>query len=87
MTNIKNVETNKIKINKQLYKNIRIYYIGHMTVKYLSQLKTKSVNPLYLTIDKINGYIEESNLNKYLTLFPTDESQDILKRYETLWPK
>ena len=87
MTNIKNVETNKIKINKQLYKNIRIYYIGPMTVKYLSQLKTKSVNPLYLTIDKINGYIEESNLNKYLTLFPTDESQDILKRYETLWPK
>ena len=87
MTNIKNVETNKIKINKQLYKNIRIYYIGQMTVKYLSQLKTKSVNPLYLTIDKINGYIEESNLNKYLTLFPTDESQDILKRYETLWPK
>ena len=61
MTNIKNFETNKIKIDKQLHKNIRIYYIGYMTVKYLSQLKTNSVNPLYFIIDKINGYIEESN--------------------------
>ena len=57
MTNIENLETNKIKIDKQSCKNIRIYYIGYMTVKYRSQLKTNSVNPLYLIIDKINGYI------------------------------
>ena len=41
-----------------------------------------SLNPLNLTINKINGYIEESNGNKYLTLIPTDESKDTLKKYE-----
>ena len=46
-----------------------------------------SVNPLYLIIDKINGYFEESNGNKYLTLIANDESEDILKKFEELWTK
>ena len=46
-----------------------------------SQLCNSSVNPLYIT-NKINGYIEENNWNKYLTLVPTDESKDLLKKYE-----
>ena len=33
-----------------------------------------------LIINKINGYIEEGNGNKYLTLVPTNESKDILKK-------
>ena len=35
MINIKNFDPNKIKIDKKSYKNI-IYYIGFMTIKYLS---------------------------------------------------
>ena len=50
-------------------------------------MKINSVNPLYFTIDKINGYIEESNGNKYLTLVPTDEGKDILKTFEDIWIK
>ena len=50
------------------------------TVKYLSYSTINSVNPLYL-INKINGYIGESNGKKYVTLFPTDESKDTLERY------
>ena len=50
-----------------------------MTDKNLSYKKINSVNPLYLTINKVNGYIEESNENKYLTLVSTDESKDTLK--------
>ena len=46
-----------------------------------------SVNPLNFTINKINGYIEESNSNKLLTLLPTDESKYILEKYEELWTK
>ena len=40
-----------------------------------------SVKPLDLIIDNMNGYIEKSNGNKYLTLVTTDESKDILKKY------
>ena len=42
---------------------------------------------MYLIINKINGFIEESNGNKYLTLGPTDERRDTLKKYEELRSK
>ena len=44
--------------------------------------KPNSVNPLYLIINKIGESIEESNANKYLMLVPTDESKDILQKYD-----
>ena len=56
-------------------------------VKYLSYATINRVNPIYLIIDKINGYIQGSNGNKHLTLVPTDESRDALKDYEELWNK
>ena len=47
-------------------------------VKDLRYVKIVSVNPLSLIIYGINGYIKESNRNKYLVLVPTDESKDTL---------
>ena len=52
----------------------------------LSYATVNNVNPLYLIMNKINGYIEESNGNKYLTLVSTYESKDTwksMKNYET----
>ena len=37
--------------------------------------KIKSVNPLYLIIGEINGYFEEINRNKCLTLVPTKKAR------------
>ena len=34
--------------------------------------------------NRINGYFEEVNRNKYLTLVPTNESEEKLKKYEEL---
>ena len=36
---------------------------------------------------KLNEYFEESNENKYLELVPTNENEDIFKKYEELWSK
>ena len=44
------------------------YYIGYIRLKDSDYVKISSVNPLYLTIDKVDGYIKEKNGNKYLTL-------------------
>ena len=33
MIYIKNIDPNKVKIDKKLYKNILIYYSGYVTVK------------------------------------------------------
>ena len=68
MINIKNFDLNKVKIDKKSYKNILIYYIGYVTFKDLEYVRINSVNPLYLITNKINGYFEESNGNKCLTL-------------------
>ena len=72
------LDLNEIKIVKKLYKNIVIYYIGYVTFKDLECIKIDSVNPLYLIINKMNGYFEEINRNKYLTLVPNNESKEII---------
>ena len=38
-------------------------------------VKINSVNLLYLIFNKVNGYFEETNGNKYLTLASTNESK------------
>ena len=64
MMNIKNLDANNIKINEKLPKNIFDYYFGYVTVKELRFVTINSVNPLYLIINKIYGYIEDRNGNK-----------------------
>ena len=61
VVNIKNFDPNKIKIGEKRYKNIFIYYIEYVTIKGSKYLKINSTNPLYLIIDKVNGYFEEIN--------------------------
>ena len=35
-------------------------------------------------MNKVNGYIKESNGNKCSTLVPADESREVLKKYEEI---
>ena len=72
--NIKYFDPNDIKIDKKSYKNILIYYIGYVTIRDSKYVKANIINPLYLIINKVNGYFEETNKNKYLALVPTNES-------------
>ena len=59
--NVKKFDPNNIKIDENWYKNILIYYIGHVTLKDLTKyVKTNSLNLLYLIINKVNGYISEN---------------------------
>ena len=41
--------------------------------------RTNNIKPLYSSINKINGYIEKSYGNKYLTLVSTVENKDSKK--------
>ena len=80
--NIKKFDSNDIKIDENSYKDIFIYYIGYVMIKDSKYLKINSVNPLYLIFRKVNGYFEEINGNKYLTLVPTNESKEKTKKYK-----
>ena len=53
-------------------KNFLVYYLGFVTIKDSKYVKTNSVNSFDLIISKMNGYLEEINKNKYLTLVPTN---------------
>ena len=70
--NIESFDPDKIKIDGKSHKNILIYYIEHVTIKDSKYVKINGVNPLYLVLIKVNGYFEEVNGNKYLTLVPTN---------------
>ena len=50
-------------------------------------IKIISVNLLYLIFSKVNGNFEEIKKNKYFTLVPTNESKEIIIKYENLWSK
>ena len=83
--NIKSFDPNNIKIDEKSNKNILIYYVGYVTIKNPKYVKINSVNPLYLIFGKVNGYFEEINRNKYLTLVPTNESKEMIEKYEEVW--
>ena len=72
---------NKIKIDEKSCKNIFTYYVGYVTIEDSKYIKINSVNPLYLIINKVNGYFEEINKNKYLMLVSTNESNEKIKIY------
>ena len=48
-------------------------------------MNISSVNPLYLGITRVNGYIEEEDWNKYLIFNSTDENKELLHKYNNVF--
>ena len=79
---------NLLKIDRKLYKNIDIYYIGYILIKKIDDYETiYSLNPLNLLIDHASGYIEEKNGNKYLIFDSVDENKEVLIKYRDIWDR
>ena len=70
-----------------MHKNIVIYNTGYMTIKDSKYVKVNISNPLYLIINKVNGYFEEINRDTFLTLVLTNESKEIINKNGELWSK
>ena len=76
MINIKNFDSSLLKIDKKSHKKIGSYYIRYITIKNISDYENvNSVNPLFIIIGEVDGYIEENNENKYLTFASTDKNK------------
>ena len=82
MINLKNVDSNLLKINKKHYKGINIYYTGYISIKKIDDCENIcSVNPFYLIVNHSSGYIEEKNGNKYLIFDDSvNENKALLKK-------
>ena len=79
MINIKNFQSNLLKIDKKHYKSFDIYYIGYIKIKKIGNYENiHSVNPLYLIILSATGYFKEKNGEKYSIL-------DLIEKYEKVF--
>ena len=73
---LKDFDARLLKVDKENYKEIDIYYIGYVTVKKIANCNNiNSVNPLYLIINEMIGHFEEKNENKNLVLDDVDEKK------------
>ena len=84
MINIEDFDSNLLKMDKKSYKNIGAQNIGYITTKKSlagDYENIYSVNPLYLIINELDGYIQEENGNKYFT----NKSKEALTKYAELW--
>ena len=83
---LKNFESNLLKIDKESYKDIGIYNIGYITIKKIDDCENiYSVNPWYLLVNHTNGYIEEKGVNEHLIFDSTDDNKELLKKYKDVW--
>ena len=86
---IKDFQSNLLKIDKKHHKDIDIYYIGCIMIKKFGDCENiHSVNPLYLLIYSATGYYKEKNGEKYLILDSTEKYEEVLsgikKEIETI---
>ena len=61
--NIEDFISKLLKIDKILYKNNGIYYIGYITIKKIDDYENiNSLNPLHLMIGRVDGFIEKKKM-------------------------
>ena len=78
MVNIEDFHSNLLKIDKQLHKNIDIYYIGYIMIKKFDDCENiHSVNPLYLMTHSATGYFKEKNGEKDLIIDSTEKYKEV----------
>ena len=66
LINIKDFDARLLKLAKKTSMGPGIYNICYVTKK--AERNVNSVNPLYLMINRIDGFIEEKNGDKYLNI-------------------
>ena len=87
MISVKRFYPSFLNISKISFKSIDavIYSIRYITMKSLDHVNIDSANSIYLVLNNVDGYIEESNGNKYLIFASTDKNKEILKNNTELW--
>ena len=83
LINLDGFDADLLKLDKKGVMNINVYYIGYVTKKPANDID--SVNPLYLNIYTLDGFIEEKDGSKYFNVALTDYNNNVLKKYSDVW--
>ena len=67
-------------------KQVNAVVVGYITIKTIGNYNSiNSINLLCFIICEVDGYIEDKDGNKYLTLAYTDKNKEVLTKYTKLW--
>ena len=83
LINLKDFDPSLRKLDKKSSMDVSIYYIGYVTKK--PKYNINSVNPHYLLISELDGFIEEKEGSKYLNISLTYNNNDVLIKYAEVW--
>ena len=83
LINLKDFDQRLLKLDKKSSMDISIYYIGYVTKK--PEYNINSVNPLYLFIGELDGFIEEKEGSKYLNISLIYNNIYVLIKYAEVW--
>ena len=78
LINVLNFEASNLKLDKKTWKDIDIYYVGYVDKN--PNGNVNSVNPLYLTINRVYGIVSEKNGVRFLTI-----EDAVLKKYDQVF--
>ena len=81
LINLDGFDADLLLLDKKGVMNINVYYIGCITEK--TAYNIDSVNPLYLNIYTLDGFIEEKDGSKYLNVALTDYNN--IQKYSEVW--
>ena len=85
MINLDEFDGSKIKVDKEDFNDIDIYYLGYEHKKKITECdKINSVNPLYLRIKDMKGQVKKGKADNvwYLTIFG---DADVLRRFANVF--
>ena len=76
LINLRDFYASLLKLDKKSSMDISIYYIGYVTKK--PDYNIDSVNPLYLLISELDGFIQAKEGSKYLNISLTYNNNEVL---------
>ena len=56
-----------------------------MDISQKDECRINNVNPLYLLVHRIEGFIEGKEESKYLNIALADSNSEVLKKYAEVW--
>ena len=84
LINALNFEPNNLKLDRKTWKDIDIYYIGYVEKNKPEDWRVKSVNPLYLMVNKVFCIVREANCVKYLKI-EKNHSDPVLNKWSQVF--
>ena len=83
LINLKDFNLKLLKLDKKPSMDISIYLIGYVTKK--PEYNIDSLNPLYLLVSELGGFIEEKEGSTYFNVSLTYSNNDLLIKYAEVW--